>query len=434
MNLTTHPLSRLFGSLAVPGDKSMSHRAAIFASLAEGRSTIHNFLPGGDCQATLDVLRGLGVPIQLHGLTDLQVEGVGLNGLREPVEPLYCANSGTSMRLLAGLLAGQPFFSVLAGSEQLRRRPMSRIADPLRQMGATILGREGGRLSPLAIEGGNLNGIDYSLPVASAQVKSAILLAGLYTANLTTVREPGPARDHTERMLAAMGAPLQVMGPVISIERPKQPLCPLDMTVPGDISSAAFWLAAAAMIPAAQITVTGVGVNRRRTGILEILRRMGADFKLDNWREVVGEPVADITLRHRPLKGVTLGGDVIVRAIDELPLVALLATQAQGQTVVKDAAELRVKETDRIAVTVAELKKLGAQIEERPDGFVVDGPAPLRSAPLHSHGDHRLAMTLAVAGLVAQGPVLVEDAGCIADSYPGFERALALLGVELETT
>ncbi len=432
MNLLIHPTQELYGATAVPGDKSISHRAAMFAALAEGRSQVRNFLPGGDCQATLGVLRGLGVAIEAISPSELLIDGVGLDGLQEPAAALDCVNSGTTMRLMAGLLAGQRFFSVLSGSPQLTKRPMGRVVEPLRQMGAAIWGRQGGKLAPLAIQGARLHDIDYALPVASAQVKSAILLAGLYSDGLTIVRQPGPARDHTERMLAAMGAPIRVLGLVVTSERPKRPLAPLDITVPGDISSAAFLLAAGLLTPQSHLTITGVGVNPTRTGILDILQMMGGDIRLDNPREEAGEPVADIVVQHSGLHGVEIGGDLIVRAIDELPVLAVLATQAHGRTVVRDAAELRVKETDRIATVAAELRKLGAHVEEHPDGFAVEGPVELHSAPVWSHGDHRLAMALAVAGLVASGPVLVEEAECVSDSFPGFERVLQVLGVEME--
>lgn len=432
MNLTIYPAKELFGTARVPGDKSISHRAAMFASLAEGESRVRNFLPGGDCLATLGVLRSLGVTIDQPSPTELRIDGVGLHGWQEPVAPLDCVNSGTTLRLLAGLLAGQSFFSILDGSSQLTRRPMARIVEPLRQMGATIHGRQDGRLAPLAIRGNLLSGIDYSLPVASAQVKSAILLAGLYSSGLAIVREPAPTRDHSERMLTSMGAQVGKLGQVVTSERPQRPLQPLDLTVPGDISSAAFLLAAGLLTPGGHITLEGVGVNPTRTGILDILQAMGAGLRLDNLREHAGEPVADIVVRPGQLHGVEIGGDLIPRAIDELPVIAVLATQAHGRTVVRDAAELRVKETDRIATVVAELRTLGAQIEERPDGFIIEGPTKLRSAPVSSHGDHRLAMALAVAGLAATGPILVEDAGCIADSFPGFEQMLQALGAEME--
>ncbi|HSN73794.1 MAG TPA: 3-phosphoshikimate 1-carboxyvinyltransferase [Anaerolineae bacterium] len=440
MNLLIHPTQELYGSTAVPGDKSISHRAAMFAALAEGRSHVRNFLPGGDCQATLGVLRALGVAIDEVSPSELLIDGQGLHGLVEPAAPLDCVNSGTTMRLMAGLLAGQRFFSVLSGSPQLTKRPMGRVVEPLRQMGAVIHGRQGGKLAPLAILGSQLRHFDYKLPVASAQVKSALLLAGLYSDGLAVVRQPGPARDHTERMLAAMGAPIRVLGSVVTSERPKRPLTPLDMVVPGDISSAAFLLVAGLLVPNSHLTVTGVGVNPTRTGILDILRLMGADLRIENLSEEAGEPVADIVVTAQqsgggatpPLRGVEIGGDLIVRAIDELPVLAVLATQAHGRTVVRDAAELRVKETDRIATVAAELRALGAHVEEYPDGFAIDGPVELHSAPVWSHGDHRLAMALAVAGLVASGPVLIEEAECISDSFPGFERTLRVLGVELE--
>lgn len=432
MNLVVHPADQLWGTLAVPGDKSISHRSAIIAALAEGESVVQNFLPGGDCLATVDCLLAMGVPITQAGETALRIQGVGMYGLQEPSAPLNCANSGTTMRLLAGVLAGQPFFSVLSGSQQLLRRPMGRVVDPLRRMGAVVLGRQNGKLAPLAFQGGRLGTIDFAMPVASAQVKSAVLLAGLYSHGLAVVREPGPARDHTERMLKAVGAPVRVLGHVISSERPKHPLRPLHITVPGDISSAAFLLAAGLLVPGAQITVTGVGINPRRIGILDLFRRMGGDLRVENEREAAGEPVADVTARHSELHGIEVAGNMVVRAIDELPVLAVVATQAQGRTVVRDASELRHKETDRIATVVSQLHNLGAQIEERPDGFVAQGPTQLGSAPVRSHGDHRLAMALAVAGMAASGPVLIEDADCISDSYPGFERALQKLGAALE--
>ncbi|MCB0253375.1 MAG: 3-phosphoshikimate 1-carboxyvinyltransferase [Anaerolineae bacterium] len=431
MNLTIHPVKELFGTARVPGDKSISHRSAMFASLAEGESRVRNFLPGGDCLATLGVLRALGVTIDQPSPTELRIDGVGLHGWQEPAAPLDCVNSGTTMRLMAGLLAGQSFFSILHGSSQLIRRPMGRIVDPLRQMGATIYGRQDGRLAPLAIRGHLLSGIDYTLPVASAQVKSAILLAGLYSNGLAIVREPAPTRDHTERILTAMGAQVGKVGQVIASERPRRPLRPLDLTVPGDISSAAFLLAAGLLAPRGHVTLEGVGVNPTRTGILDIVQQMGGAVRIDNLREEAGEPAADLVVQPSQLHGVEIGGELIPRAIDELPVVAVLATQARGRTVVRNAAELRVKETDRIATIVAELRTLGARIEERPDGFVVEGPTELHSAPVSSHGDHRLAMALAVAGLAAEGPVLVEDTECIADSFPGFERVLTTLGAEL---
>jgi 3-phosphoshikimate 1-carboxyvinyltransferase len=369
----------------------------------------------------------LGIEVERLSDTELIVHGRGLHGLREPTDVLDCVGSGTTMRLLAGILAGQPFYSVLTGNEQLRRRPMGRIVEPLRWMGATVLGRDDGRLPPLTIVGGNLRGIEYKLPIASAQVKSAILLAGLYADGPTVIHEPGPARDHTERMLAAMAkvqsSKFKVQSSMIILQGGTE-LSALDIVVPGDVSSAAFLIAATCLVPGSEVVIEGIGVNPTRTGFLDALREMGADIVMENQREVSGEPVADLVVRSAGLKGIEVRGTQVPRTIDEFPILAVVATQAQGMTVVSDAAELRVKETDRIANIAAELRKLGARIEERPDGFVVEGPTPLVGTQLHSHGDHRLAMSLAIAGLVADGETTVEGAECIADSFPGFEATL----------
>ena len=443
----------LRGRVQVPGDKSISHRALLLAAIAEGESRVSGFLPAADCLATLRCLRGLGVKIETscqaqgsQGMT-LIVRGRGLHGLRPPQGPLDCGGSGTTMRLLSGILAGQPFRSVLTGNAQLSRRPMARIAIPLRQMGACITDTDGH--APLAIEGERLRGIDYTLPVASAQVKSAILLAGLYADGPTTVREPAPTRDHTERMLQAMGVKVQTMrGGDRETERPGEetdvalspcrlvtlspcPLVPLSQTVPGDFSSAAFLLAAAVLVPGSEVIIEDVGVNPTRTGALEALRAMGADIRVDNERDCGGEPVADLRVQAGELRATEVGGTIIPRLIDELPLLALVATQARGVTVIRDAAELRVKESDRIATTVAELRRLGAEIEARPDGFVVQGPSPLVGSEVDSHGDHRLAMMLAVAGLLAEGETWVHDVECIADSFPGFAETVRRLGGDI---
>jgi 3-phosphoshikimate 1-carboxyvinyltransferase len=420
----------LSGRVPVPGDKSISHRALVLGGIADGASRVEKFLPSADCVATMSVMRRLGVEIEEHSPTTLIVHGRGLHGLREADDVLDCARSGTSMRLLAGLLAGQPFLSVLSGDIQLRRRPMGRIVEPLVQMGALVLGRDGGKLPPLAIRGGNLQGIEYALPVASAQVKSALLLAGLYAEGPTTLRVPGPARDHTERMLGAMGGSVGGTYYELHVE-PAVRLGAVDMAVPGDMSSAAFLLVAATLVPRSEITVQGVGVNPTRTGLLDVLAAMRADVVLHNDRTVSGEPVADLTVRSAELHGTEVGGTLVVRAIDEFPVLAVAATQAHGETVVRDAAELRVKETDRIATTVAELRRMGAEIEARPDGFAVRGPTPLRGAEVHSHGDHRLGMALAVAGLVARGETLVRDTVCIGDSFPGFSATMVRLGGQL---
>lgn len=417
----------LQGRVRVPGDKSISHRALLLGAIAEGEMRVENWLPAGDCQATLRCLRALGVEIEQHTPTTLTVHGRGLRGLRPPTEVLDCRGSGTTMRLLAGILAGHPFESVLDGHAGLRRRPMGRIIEPLRQMGARVEGRDGG-YPPLRIHGGDLQGIDYALPVASAQVKSCLLLAGLYAVGPTTVREPGPARDHTERMLRAMGADLQVDGAAITLTPSPRPLRPLHLRVPGDLSSAAFLLVAALLVPGSVVRIEGVGVNPTRTGLLDVLRAMGAEIALRNARERGGEPVADLHVEASSLHGTTVQGELVVRMIDEFPILAVAATQAEGRTVVHDARELRVKETDRIAAVTMELRKLGAHVEERPDGFVVEGPTPLRGAVVNSHGDHRLAMALAVAGLVAKGTTVVEGAEVMGDSFPGFVEMMRGMG------
>jgi 3-phosphoshikimate 1-carboxyvinyltransferase len=422
----------LHGVVLVPGDKSISHRALLLGALADGPSHVRNWLPAEDCRATLNAVRALGVHVEQRSPAELVVHGVGLYGLRQPAAPIDCQGSGTTMRLLAGLLAGQPFTSVLDGHAGLRRRPMERIAVPLRQMGARVDTHDG--RPPLSITGGRLSGIDYHLPVASAQVKSAVLLAGLYAEGQTTVREPGPARDHTERMLLARGIELNIEGSAIQLVPGSRSLSACSFTVPSDISSAAFPLVAALIAPRADLTVEGVGVNPTRTGLLDVLGRMGAEFEWLGRREEGGEPVADIRVSSQGggrLRGTAIGGDLVVRMIDEFPILAVAATQAEGETVVQDARELRVKESDRIAAVVAELRRLGAVIEEREDGFVVQGPARLRGARVDSHGDHRLAMALAVAGLAAEGETVIDGAEVIADSFPGFVHFMQNIGADL---
>ena len=430
--LTIHSGHPLIGQCRVPGDKSISHRAVIFGSIAEGRTRIRNFLNGHDCFATVAVMRALGVRIDERSATELVVNGVGLNGLQEPEDVLDCANSGTTIRLMTGLLAGQPFASVLTGSEQIRRRPMGRIATPLRQMGARIVGRQDGKLAPLSIAPADLQAIDYAMPVASAQVKSCVLLAGLYAHGLTIVREPGPARDHTERMLISMGAPIEVLGSTVHGERPQRALKPLDITVPGDISSAAFLLAAGALTPGSNLTITDVGINPTRIGIVDALAEMGAAIQYKSRTEQGGEPTANLVVTTSELRGTTFGGEQIVTMIDELPTLAVVATQAAGRTIIRDAGELRVKEVDRIEATVTELKKMGARITGTADGFIIDGPTPLYGAVVDSHGDHRLAMALTVAALIAKGSTTIYNAHVTADSFPGFEATLRALGAVIQ--
>ncbi len=422
----------LIGRCSVPGDKSISHRAVIFGSIAEGRSYIRNFLDGHDCKATMGIMRAMGVTIDEISSTQLEIQGVGLDGLQEPGGVLDCDNSGTTMRLLAGLLSGQQFVSVLSGTAQIRGRPMARIVDPLRTMGAQLFGRQNGRYAPLTIAPSRLKAIEYQMPVASAQVKSCLLLAGLYAHGLTVVHQPGPARDHTERMLRSMDAPVIALGNTTHSERPQSPLKPLSIFIPGDISSAAFLLVAASALPDSNLTILDVGINATRTGIVDALSEMGASIRRRERPHQGGEPVADLIVSGGGLRGLEFGGGQIVTMIDELPVLAVAATQAEGRTIVRDAQELRIKETDRIATTVFELKKMGAKIQETADGFIVDGPTQLSGTSVDSRGDHRLAMALAVAGLIADGETTIHNAHVTADSFPGFESTLRALDVDVQ--
>lgn len=424
-----HPGQALRGVIRVPGDKSISHRALIFGALADGVSEIRGFLPAGDTLATLGCIRALGVQVDRHDDTTLTVYGRGLRGLRQPDQPLDCVNAGTGIRLLAGVMAGQPFPSVLDGSEQLRRRPMKRITEPLRLMGANVEENEG--RAPLHFGGAYLKGITYEMPVASAQVKSCLLLAGLFADSPTTIVEPGPARDHTEGMLRAMGADIRKAGNRVTIT-PVERLHPLNWTIPADISSAAFPLVAGLLVDGAEVVIEGVGVNDTRTGILDALAMMGAVVHQSNVHEEGGEPVADLLVRSTPLHGTNIKGDLVVRMIDEFPILMVAALHANGITEVSEARELRVKETDRIAVMAAELRKLGAVIEEHPDGFVIEGPQRLQGAVVDGHDDHRVAMSLTIAGLLAEGETIVEDARCAHDSFPGFVETMQSLGAGVE--
>lgn len=440
MNQPTNLLVRpqktpLRGVVTVPGDKSISHRAVMLAALADGVSVVRGWLPAGDTLATLAAVQAMGVSVEIEKRTptawDLTIEGRGLRGLQPPPGPLDCRNAGTCMRLLAGILAGQSFPSVLDGSAQLRKRPMNRIITPLQQMGAKITA-ENGR-SPLHISPAPLQAIAYRMPVASAQVKSAVLLAGLYAGGDSSVYQPGPARDHTERMLTAMGVNITVNGGWIKLHKVVEPLAlrPLNLTVPGDVSSAAFLLVAASIVPHSEITITNVGINETRTGIVEMLQAMGADITVDNRRLSGGEPVADLTARFSELHSADVGGTAVVRGIDELPVWAVAAAQAAGTSRARDARELRVKEVDRISVLAGELRRLGVQISEFDDGFAVSGPGRLYSAEVDSHDDHRLGMSLAVAGLATHGLTLIRDARCVADSFPGFVETMQALGAEM---
>ena len=422
---TVSPARRLRGTIAVAGDKSISHRAAIVNALAEGEAEIHNFLTGDDCMSTLSVLRELGVAWQLDsdGETPvLRVHGAGPGGLREPSGVLDCGNSGTTMRLMSGVLAGQPFLSVLSGDASLRQRPMARVTGPLREMGAHIDGRADGSLAPLVVRGGGLHGIRYRLPEASAQVKSAVLLAGLYADGETVVEEQERSRDHTERMLAAMGARIAGEAGVVRLT-PGAPLAPLSMRVPNDISAAAFWMVAAAVHRDAEIHLTGVGMNPTRSGIVDALREMGADISVEEERTVAGEPVADVVVRSSRLDGADVDGELLLRLIDEVPALAVAAAFARGKTTISGAGELRVKESDRIASVASQLSALGVTVEERPDGMVIQG-GTVAGGDVRSFGDHRLAMALAIAGLAGRGDVRIEDADCVSVSYPAFWQHL----------
>lgn len=414
----------LFGEVRVPGDKSISHRALLLGAIAAGETEITGFLPCNDCLATLACVRRLGIEVEEQDETSLVVHGKGQHGLLPPARPLDCVRAGTAIRLLVGLLAGQPFESVLTGDPQLRRRPMRRVIAPLSKMGA-VIGTEDGH-APLTVHKGKIHGITYEMPIASAQVKSAILLAGLYADSSTTVCQPGPARDHTERMLSAMGAKIQTDSYSATIS-PSE-LSPVSIIIPGDFSSAAFPLVAATIIPGSEITLRGVGINPTRTGLLDVLSTMGADVTAVSFHRAGNEPVADLTVRAARLHGVKIEGDTVVRMIDEFPILAVAATQAKGITTVRNAAELHVKETDRIATAVKELRKLGARIEARPDGFIIQGPTVLRGTAVSSHGDHRLAMALAVAGLIAEGTTEIDDIGCTDDSFPGFVGLMRKIG------
>ncbi len=424
----------LRGQITVPGDKSISHRAVLLGAIADGTSSVRNWLPAGDTLATLNAVRALGVTIRVTERSalswDLEIEGRGLHGLQPPTGALDCRNAGTGLRLLAGLMAGQAFGVTLDGSAQLRQRPMRRITIPLREMGARIDDTDG--RAPLTIVPAALHGIEHQMRVASAQVKSALLLAGLYAAGETRVYQPGPARDHTERMLSAMGVPLFEDGSwvILPAERPTS-LAPLELTVPGDISSAAFPLVAAAIVPHSEITMINIGANDTRTGLLDMLRAMGANFTVHNERQTGGETAVDLTVRFDELHATQIGGATVVRGIDEFPVLAVAATQAAGDTIVRDAAELRVKEVDRIGVLAAELRKLGATVTEAPDGFTITGPQHLHGAEVESHDDHRLAMSLAVAGLVASDSIWINDAQCARDSFPEFVSTMRSLGASM---
>ena len=417
--------SRIEDVAVPPGDKSISHRAVLLNSIARGTAHISNFCVGDDRTSMLRCLRGLGARIERRSSCSVsqeeecfEVRGKGPDGLREPAGVLNAGNSATTMRLISGLLAAQPFLTVITGDRSLRKRPMDRIVRPLVEMGATVMGRGQDSLAPLAIRGGDLHGIEYTIPVASAQIKSCLLIAGLHAEGDTTVHQPAGSRDHTERILGAMGADLKVDGLSITV-RPSE-LSAIDVRVPGDISSAAFWLVAGCCHPNARIRLNRVSINPSRTGVLDVLKSMGAHIQIENVREDEVEPVADLVAESSHLQATEISGDVIPRVIDELPVLALAACFAKGTTVIRDAQELRFKESDRIRATVEELSKLGASVEERPDGMIIRGGEHLTGAECQSLGDHRIAMTMGIAGLLARGETAVAGAEAANASYPGF--------------
>jgi len=418
-----HGTERLQGAIRVPGDKSISHRSLLLGAMAHGTTEVRGFLRSEDCLATLHALRALGTEIVEPPEGCVRIVGQGPEALREPETILDAGNSGTSLRLLAGLLAGRPFFSILTGDASLRRRPMRRVVDPLAAMGATLLGRAAGQYPPLAIRGGTLSGIAWKTPVASAQVKSAILLAGLQASGETSVTEPTLSRDHTERMLTAFGVVPQRRGTTVSVPG-KARLAAASLSIPGDLSSAAFFIAAAAARPGAEVILRDVGVNPTRTGALEVLAAMGATITQERERSEGGEPVADIHVRGAHLRGTTIGPDLIPRLLDEIPALAVAAALAEGETVISGAAELRVKEVDRLSALAGELAKFGVQVVEERDSLRIVGGRRLRRAVVSSRGDHRMAMSLAVAGLFSEGETRIQDVACVETSFPGFARLL----------
>lgn len=434
ISLTTTPSCTLRGTIGVPGDKSVTHRALIMTALADGKSTVSGYCRGEDCLNTMRAFQALGVRVE-ETPDVLTVEGKGLWGLGEPNGPIDCGNSGTGIRLLAGLLSGQDFFTILTGDESIRRRPMGRVVKPLREMGAVIAGRKGGELAPLAISGTRLHGIEYVSPVASAQVKSSLLFAGLFAEGTTRFREPRLSRDHTERMFQSFGVRLVREHDALVLQgRPHVGWVGRPMTIPGDFSAAAFFIVGATIVPGSDVTILNVGFNPTRIGLIEVMNQMGADIKVLNQREESGEPVADLRIKSAALKGVTIGPDLIPQTIDEFPILCVAAAVAEGETIISGAEELRVKESDRIATMAAELRAMGARMIEKQDGMVIQGLGrPDENGRLtaagkaQSHGDHRVAMSLAIGGLTADTRMTIADCGCVETSFPNFEQTLSAL-------
>lgn len=415
----------LQGILTVPGDKSISHRCIMLGALAEGTTEVHGFLQGADCLSSIACFEKMGVTIDNSGEL-VRIHGLGLHHLKSPSDILDVGNSGTTTRLMSGILAAQPFTSMIDGDASIRKRPMKRIMTPLAQMGASITSLEGNDCAPLRIEGRSLHGIHYQSPVASAQVKSAILLAGLYAEGETSVTEPYVSRNHTELMFEAFGVPIHCEGTTVTVH-PVSSLLAQNISVPGDISSAAYFLVAGLITPNSCITIQNVGINPTRDGILEVCRAMGAKLTMENVKASVGEPTADITVSTSSLHGTTIEGALIPKLIDELPIIAVLACFAEGTTVIKDAQELKVKESNRIDVMVTNLSAMGADIEATDDGMIIHGGKPLHGAVIDSHLDHRIAMSFAIAGMNADGNTEILGADCVNISYPDFYSHLSSL-------
>lgn len=413
-----HPIKGLAGTVTVPGDKSISHRGVMLGAIAEGKTELSGFLDGADCRSTISCFRSMGVDIRQEG-DRVTILGRGLHGLQKPSEVLDVGNSGTTTRLISGILSGCAFTSVLDGDDSIRQRPMKRIIEPLSQMGADIRSLHGNGCAPLSVTGGSLHPIHYVSPVASAQVKSAVLLAGLYCDGVTSVTEPSLSRNHTELMLRGFGAEVVCEGATASVTGLPR-LYGQKITVPGDISSAAYFIAAAALVPHAQLRINNINCNPTRAGILRVCRLMGADIAYENPRSVSGEDVCDLVVSSSALHGTTIDGSLIPSLIDEIPVIAVMAAYADGVTTIRDAQELRVKESDRIFTVVSNLQAMGVQAEATEDGMIIRGGRQVHGAPICTYGDHRIAMAFAVASLCADGPTTLDDPGCVAISYPSF--------------
>ncbi|HDM38002.1 MAG TPA: 3-phosphoshikimate 1-carboxyvinyltransferase [Candidatus Omnitrophica bacterium] len=422
-NIIIREIKRLRGKIPLPADKSISHRSVIIGSISKGTTKVSNFLKSEDCLNTVEVFKLLGINIFFNKENQLIIESKGLRGLKQPEAALYFGNSGTGCRLTAGILAGQSFKSKITGDESLSKRPMRRITDPLRKMGAEISGKDNANYLPLEIKGGRLKSIEYDLPIASAQVKSSILLAGLYARGRTCLIEPHKSRDHTERMLKSFGAKIEVEGLKVCIESQTE-LTARDISIPNDISAASFFMIAACIVGDSEIYLEGVGINPTRSAILQVLRKMGADIRIIHKDLNSYEPIADIIVKSSRLKAIKIGEEMVPLLIDELPILMVAATQAQGRTLIENASELRVKETDRIESMVTNLKKLGANIKSIGDDVIIEGPVKLKGAEVSSFSDHRTAMSMSIAGLIAEGKTQVDNIECIKTSFPDFHQVI----------